>query len=112
MSEATKTLTSNISDTVWPARAVPEPVKKVISLLLQLLDDKSDDAGLRLADEVFTSGGHLGAAHKSAKGSAGEILLVSCKPLRRLNRSFNWDRLFAPPVINASFLIKDYHRNS
>ena len=62
---------ANIANTVWPTRGVPEPVKNIISLLLQLLDDKSDDAGPRLADEVFTSDGHFGAAHKSVKGSAG-----------------------------------------
>jgi hypothetical protein len=68
MSAVTK---ANIANTVWPTRGVCEPVKNVISLLLQLLDDKSDDAGPRLADEVFTSDGHLGAAHKPANGSAG-----------------------------------------
>src|ERR1700709_2563463 len=68
MSAVTK---ANIANTVWPTRGVSEPVKNVISLLLQLLDDKSDDAGPRLADEVFTNDGHLGAAHKAAKGSAG-----------------------------------------
>lgn len=71
MSAVTK---ANIANTVWPTRGVSEPVKNVISLLLQLLDDKSDDAGPRLADEVFTSDGHLGAAHKAAKGSAGAEL--------------------------------------
>jgi hypothetical protein len=71
MSEVTKVLTSNITKTVWPTHDVPESVKDLISLLLQLLDDQSDDAGPRLADEVFTKDGNLGAAHKSAKGSAG-----------------------------------------
>jgi hypothetical protein len=71
MSEVTKAFTSNITKAVWPTHGVPEPVKALISLLLQLLDDPSDDAGPRLADEVFTKDGTLGAAHKSAKGSAG-----------------------------------------
>jgi hypothetical protein len=71
MSEVTNAFTSNITKAVWPTHGVPEPVKALISLLLQLLDDPSDDAGPRLADEVFTKDGALGAAHKSAKGSAG-----------------------------------------
>jgi hypothetical protein len=71
MSEVAKAFTSNITKAVWPTHGVPEPVKDLISLLLQLLDDQSDEAGPRLADEVFTKDGTLGAAHKSAKGSAG-----------------------------------------
>jgi hypothetical protein len=66
-----KAVASNIANTVWPTQGIPDHVKDLIGLLLQLLDDKSDDAGPRLAEEVFTSDGQLGAAHKSAKGSAG-----------------------------------------
>ena len=36
---------------MYPYWEIPEPVKNIISLLLQLLDDKSDDADPRLADE-------------------------------------------------------------
>lgn len=51
-----------------------------MSLLLNLLDDKGDDAGDRLADDVFTSNGYMGAAHAPAKGSAG------LKPLAGIQR--------------------------
>ena len=78
MSAVTKV---NITNTVWPTQGISEPVKNVISLLLQLLDDKSDDAGARLADEVFTSDGHLGAAHKAANGTAGaELFQITALP--------------------------------
>ena len=58
--------------TVWPETTpVSQPTKRVMSLLLNLLDDKSDNAGDRLADEVFTADGYLGAAAKAVKGSTG-----------------------------------------
>lgn len=59
------------SNTVWPETLIAEPVKKLMSLLLSLLDNKGDEAGPRLADEVFTPNGVLGAANGSAIGSAG-----------------------------------------
>lgn len=71
MSTTTQTIQENIASTVWPSNGVPEPVKGVLSLLLQLLDDKSDNAGPRLADEVFTKDGVMGAAHKAARGYDG-----------------------------------------
>jgi hypothetical protein len=43
------------SATDWPSNVdIPTPVKKVIDLFFTLADDKSADAGDRLADEIFT----------------------------------------------------------
>ncbi|RFU23994.1 hypothetical protein B7463_g12340, partial [Scytalidium lignicola] len=70
MATVTKTVPSNITNTIWPTNGVPEPIKDLLGLLLQLMDDKSDNAGPRLADEVFTKDGQLGASTKAATGSA------------------------------------------
>lgn len=58
--------------TIWPELTkISKPTKEVMKLLLDLLDDKSDNAGDRMADEVFTPDGYLGAFSGAAKGSAG-----------------------------------------
>jgi hypothetical protein len=44
---------------------------KLIFVCLYLLDNKGDDAGDRLADDVFISNGYMGAAHMPPKGSVG-----------------------------------------
>jgi hypothetical protein len=79
------------STTVWPAVSIAQLVKNVMSLLLNLLDYKGDDAGDRLADEVFTSNGHFGAAHSSAKGSAGSKPLAGIELCRSHDRN-HWRR--------------------
>lgn len=57
---------------IWPeVGTISKPTKDLVNLLLELLDNKSDNSGDRMADEVFTPDGYLGAFSGSAKGSAG-----------------------------------------
>lgn len=41
--------------TQWPEEATHANVQHLVSLVYQLIDDKSEDAGTRLANEVFTN---------------------------------------------------------
>jgi hypothetical protein len=60
--------------TIWPTSVqLDQSVKGLIDLFYTLADDKSSNAGPRIAEEVFTKDGTMGAAAGVAKGSEGAL---------------------------------------
>ena len=59
-------------DTQWPAALISEEVRALIDLLFSTLDDSSENAGPRLADEIFAHDGMLTATAGTASGYAGK----------------------------------------
>lgn len=58
--------------TIWPTSVqLDQSVKGLIDLFYTLTDDKSSNAGPRLAEEVFTKDGTMGSSAGVAKGSEG-----------------------------------------
>lgn len=59
-------------NTAWPTSVELDPsVKELIDLFYTLADDKSSDAGPRLANEVFTKDATMGSSAGVAKGAEG-----------------------------------------
>lgn len=57
--------------TIWPTSVeLDQSVKDLVDLFYTLADDKSSESGPRLAKEVFTKDGEMGAA-AFAKGFEG-----------------------------------------
>jgi hypothetical protein len=63
-------------DTIWPENTIPPEFKSLIQLFFSLADRKEDDAGPRLASEVFTSAASVIVGQHKITGSAGTRLAV------------------------------------
>lgn len=58
--------------TIWPTSVeLDQSVKALLDLFYSLADDKSSEAGPRIAKEVFTKDGAMGSSAGVAKGSEG-----------------------------------------
>ncbi|EXJ79924.1 hypothetical protein A1O3_08209 [Capronia epimyces CBS 606.96] len=56
--------------TAWPTSVtLPDSIKDLIAVFYTLADDKSADAGPRMAKEIFTADAHFGGATAVHKGS-------------------------------------------
>lgn len=60
----------NTASTEWPEPQVSEQVRHLIDRLFATLDDSTDGAGDRLADEIFSPDGEFAGSH-AAKGTEG-----------------------------------------
>ena len=69
----------NTDSTIWPEPTLAEPVRQLIDKLFATLDDSTDGAGDRLADEVFSADGEI-AGHNIVKGRDGTLF----HPLRKI----------------------------
>lgn len=70
----------NTDETAWPAVSIPNTIKSLIDTFFSILDDSSDSAGPRLADEIFTSDGVLNGPAGSATGHTGELRRIIIRP--------------------------------
>ena len=74
--------------TLWPSALIAPKVKQLIKRFFSLVDDQDDNAGSRLASEVFTEDGKFFASSGSFEGAGGKGRNTSClieTPFRRLS---------------------------
>lgn len=62
---------SHIAKTEWPETHVPDAVKRLIDRFLDIMDHNTEDAGDKLATEIFTPDGVLSTSSAVARGEAG-----------------------------------------
>jgi hypothetical protein len=62
---------SHIAKTEWPDTPIPDAVKRLIDRFLDIMDHNTEDAGDKLATEIFTPDGVLSTSSAVARGEAG-----------------------------------------
>ena len=81
---------SHIANTEWPETPVPEAAKRLIDLFLDIMDHNTEDAGDRLATEIFAPDGELRTSAAISSGEAGWFAFSNhvFSPLSILNLYF------------------------
>ena len=64
--------------TIWPEPPLSEPVRQLIDKLFATLDDSTDGAGDRLADQIFSLDGEIAGNH-AVKGRDGTLFDAVCE---------------------------------
>jgi hypothetical protein len=64
---------SHIAKAEWPDMPVPNAVKRLIDRFLDIMDHNTEDAGDKLATEIFTPDGVLSTSAAVARGEAGGL---------------------------------------
>ena len=62
--------------TEWPVTPIPEPVKNLLNRWYALADDKSDDAAVKMSNEIFTPDGIFVHPKQTFVGKAGMVSFV------------------------------------
>jgi hypothetical protein len=62
---------SHIAKTEWPDTPIPDAAKRLIDRFLDIMDHNTEDAGDKLATEIFTPDGVLSTSAFVARGEAG-----------------------------------------
>jgi hypothetical protein len=91
---------SALGQTEWPATPVPQPIKQLLGSFFDLGDSKSEDAGRRLADEIFTPEGQIVVNKRTIKGAKGRYLPLQLTSLSRYTPRLA--SLIAFPEISSS----------
>lgn len=64
------------SSSPWPENPIPEPVKALILGFYSIVDVKSDNEGVQLADKIFADQGVMKNGAKVSKGRDGQLARV------------------------------------
>jgi hypothetical protein len=74
------------SSTEWPrAVSVPDETKTIIDTLFSLLDDTSETAGDKLAEDVFADDGVMESSTGKVEGKEGTEITVQLSKSTRSN---------------------------
>ncbi|EXJ66769.1 uncharacterized protein A1O5_09964 [Cladophialophora psammophila CBS 110553] len=63
-------MSSRVSSTSWPSTAVPKAVQDLLDYFFSLMDTNSDEAGLKLIEDIFTPEATFISSSGVFKGSA------------------------------------------
>ena len=73
-------MSSRVASTSWPSATVPKAAQDLLDYFFSLMDTNSDEAGLKLVEDIFTPDATFISSSGVFKGSPGWLLVEAPFP--------------------------------